>query len=85
MWRAAGVHQHAGNVKETYGGVAVTIDRNALAGRWQCSTAGPKRFGSGGQGVAPPWRPAIARGSAGTAAVRPGRSCRASGHLDEDS
>lgn len=32
MWEGRRVHQHAGNVKETYGGVTVTIDRNVLAG-----------------------------------------------------
>lgn len=31
-WLGRRVHQYAGNVKETYGGVAITIDRNELAG-----------------------------------------------------
>lgn len=31
-WLGRRVHQYSGNVKETYGGVAITIDRNALAG-----------------------------------------------------
>lgn len=32
LWRGRRVKQHAGNVKETYGGVTINIDRNALAG-----------------------------------------------------
>lgn len=32
LWPGRRVKQHAGNVKETYGGVTVNIDRNALAG-----------------------------------------------------
>ncbi|MDI2130394.1 glycoside hydrolase domain-containing protein [Yinghuangia seranimata] len=32
LWRGRRVHQHHGNVQETYGGVTVNIDRNALDG-----------------------------------------------------
>lgn len=32
LWRGRRIKQHAGNVKETYGGVTVNIDRNAVAG-----------------------------------------------------